>query len=137
MAHWLLKEEPTHYSFDDLLRDGEAIWDGITNALALKHLRSAKKGDDAIIYHTGGERSAVGLAKIASDPFPDPRSRDAKLTVVKVKALRRLTRPVGLAEMKANPTLAGLALLRIPRLSVVPVGEAHWKEILRMAGARR
>jgi predicted RNA-binding protein with PUA-like domain len=136
MAHWLLKEEPDHYSFDDLLREGETIWDGITNPLALKHLRSAKKGDDAIIYHTGRERSAVGLAKITSDPLPDPRSRDPRLTVVKVKGLRRLPRPVGLAEMKANPDLAGLALLRIPRLSVVPVPQAHWNEILRMAGAR-
>lgn len=137
MAHWLLKEEPAHYSFDDLVRDGETVWGGITNALALIHLRRMKKGDGALIYHTGGVKAAVGLATIAGDPFTDPGSGDPKRVAVKVRAGRPLPEPVTLAAMKANPKLAGLDLLKISRLSVVPVSEAHWKEILRMAGAGR
>jgi predicted RNA-binding protein with PUA-like domain len=137
MARWILKEEPAHYAFEDLVREKATIWDGVTNPLALRHLRTARKGDSAIIYHTGGVKAAVGLAEIASDPFPDPRTGDARLVVVRVKAGAPLPQPVSLAAMKANPKLAGLDLLRIPRLSVVPVGEAHWEEILRMAGAGR
>jgi predicted RNA-binding protein with PUA-like domain len=136
MARWLLKEEPAHYSFEDLSRDGETTWDGVTNALALIHLRSMKEGDVAMIYHTGTVKAVVGLATIAGDPRPDPKLRDPKIAVVKVRAGEALPRPVTLAEMKANAALAGFDLLRNSRLSVVPVGEAHWNEILRMAGAR-
>jgi predicted RNA-binding protein with PUA-like domain len=136
MARWLLKEEPAHYSFEDLSRDGETTWDGVTNALALIHLRSMKKGDPAMIYHTGSVKAVVGLATIAGDPRPDPKLRDPKLAVVNVRAGAALPRPVTLAEMKANAALSGFELLRNSRLSIVPVGEAHWIEILRMAGAR-
>ncbi len=136
MAHWILKEEPTHYSFEDLRRDGETMWDGVTNALALIHMRRMKKGDGALIYHTGAVKAVVGLATISSDPFEDPGLRDPRLTVVKVKAGAPLPRQVTLSEMKANAALAGLDLLRISRLSIVPVGDDHWKEILKMAGAR-
>ncbi|HZE89058.1 MAG TPA: EVE domain-containing protein [Verrucomicrobiae bacterium] len=136
MACWLIKEEPTHYSFDDLARDGGTVWAGVTNALALIHIRKMKKGDEAFYYHTGGEKAVVGLATIASDPYPDPDAGDPKRVVVRVKPVARLPRNVSLAEMKANPNLAGFDLLRISRLSVVPVGEAHRREILRMSRAR-
>ncbi len=136
MAYWLLKEEPTHYSFEDLAAEGETIWDGITNPLALQNLRKATKGDRALIYHTGRVKAAVGLARITSDPFPNPAAADPKIAVVRVKAGKPLPRPVTLAEMKANRRLAGFDLLRLPRLSFVSVSESHWKEILRMAGAK-
>jgi predicted RNA-binding protein with PUA-like domain len=137
VAYWMLKEEPSHYSFEDLLREKETIWDGITNALALKHLRTAKKGDLALIYHTGDVRAAVGLARLSSDPFPDPAADDPKLTVVSVRAGKRLPTPVTLEAMRKNPRLAGFDLLRISRLSFVPVSETHWNEILAMAGTSR
>ncbi|MBI3449818.1 MAG: EVE domain-containing protein [Acidobacteria bacterium] len=136
MACWLIKEEPTHYSFDDLTREGGTVWSGVTNALALIHIRGMRKGDDAFFYHTGGEKSVVGLAKIASEPYPDPDAGDPKRVVVRVKPISRLVRSVSLAEMRGNPKLAGFDLLRISRLSIVPVGEAHRREILRMSRAK-
>jgi len=130
---WLFKEESTHYSFDDLLRDKRTVWDGVRNNLALKNLRSVKKGDKALFFHTGKERAVVGIMKVVSDPRPDPKLRDERLVVVDVEPLAKLPRPVSLAEIKKNPKFKGWDLLRLPRLSVMPVSQEHWDEIERTA----
>jgi predicted RNA-binding protein with PUA-like domain len=130
---WLLKTEPSAYSFAQLQADGRTVWDGVKNALALKHLGAVAKGDEMLVYHTGDEKAAVGIAVATRGAYPDPRQKDAKLLVVDLKAERALPRPVTLAEMRANPKLAGFDLLRLPRLSVMPVSAAQWAEILRMA----
>ena len=134
MAYWLLKTEPSTYSWSDLVRDKKATWDGISNATALIHLRAMKKGDLALIYHTGDERQAVGLAEVTSAPYADPKLGDPKLVVVDVRPLRRLLRPVTLAAVKADPVFAGFALVREGRLSVVPVTPELWSRLLAMAG---
>ena len=133
MSYWLLKTEPACYSWDDLARDKKTAWSGVSNALALKHIRSMKKGDLALIYHTGNERAAVGVAEIASNPYPDPSGDDDRLVTVDVKAKKKLPHPVTLSDFKADKTFAGWDLLRIGRLSVVPVPEAMWQRIHELA----
>jgi predicted RNA-binding protein with PUA-like domain len=133
LAYWLLKTEPDCYSWDDLQRDGKTVWDGITNALALKHLRTMKKGDQALIYHTGGERAAIGVASVVSSSYPDPKGDDEKLAVVDVKRGKKLGRPVSLDEIKADKAFAGWDLIRNSRLSVVPVPEAMWTHLQKLA----
>ena len=130
---WLFKTEPSQYSLDDLARDGRAVWDGVTNPLALKNLRQARKGDPVLIYHTGDERKAVGLARIVKESYPDPKRGSEKLVVVDIEFAQPLGRPVALDEMKKNPRLKGFDLLRLGRLSIVPVSDDHWQEIMRMA----
>ena len=134
--HWLLKTEPSIYSYDDLEREGKAVWDGVTNALALKHLRSMKKGDLAFIYHTGDEKQIVGIAEVASDPYPDPKENNPKLAVVNLKPHKRLPRTVTLAEIKAQKEFAEFALVRIGRLSVMPVTAPVWDRLDQMAHCR-
>jgi predicted RNA-binding protein with PUA-like domain len=129
MARWLLKTEPDCYAWDQLVKDKRTAWDGVSNALALKHIRTMKKGDVALIYHTGDERAAVGVAEVVSDPYPDPKEKDEKLVVVDLKPKKKLAQPVTLADFKADPAFAGWDLLRIGRLSVVPVPDAMWKRI--------
>ena len=129
---WILKTEPSSYSFDRLVTERRAVWDGVSNALALKHLRSMAKGDQTFIYHTGDEKALVGLARIASDPYADPK--DDKLTVVDVEAGDRLPTPVTLAAVKADPAFAQLGLVRMSRLSVIPVPQDLWKRLLGMGG---
>ena len=133
---WLFKTEPSQYSLDDLARDGRAVWDGVTNPLALKNLRQARKGDPVLIYHTGDERKAVGLARIVKEPYPDPKKGSEKLVVVDIEFAQPLGRPVALDEMKKNPRLKGFDLLRLGRLSIVPVSDDHWQEIMKMAGRK-
>jgi predicted RNA-binding protein with PUA-like domain len=133
LARWLLKTEPDCYSWSDLVRDKTTAWDGVTNALALKHIRSMKKGDEALVYHTGDERAAVGVARVASNPYPDPNGEDERHVVVDLKAGKPLPRPVTLDEFKADPAFAGWDLLRIGRLSVVPVPDAMWERVLHLA----
>ncbi len=133
MAHWLLKTEPDCYAWDDLARDKSAVWDGVANALALKHIRTMKKGDAALIYHTGDERAAIGIAEIRSDPYADPKEDDEKLAVVDIKPKKKLTSPVSLADIKADPAFTGFDLLRISRLSVVPVPDKMWERILELS----
>src|SRR5215217_258853 len=116
MARWLLKTEPDCYSWDNLVKDKKTTWDGVSNALALKHIRTMQKGDLALIYHTGDERAAVGIAEIASKPYPDPKEKDEKLAVVNLKVKRSLKKPVGLDVIKADKAFAGWDLLRIGRL---------------------
>lgn len=133
MAYWLFKEEPDHYSFDDLLRDKHTVWAGVENNLALKHLRSVQKGDRVFYYHTGKEKAIVGEVEVVKGPYPDPKRDDARLVVVDVKPIRRLDRPVSLAEIKSNPKFADFALVRISRLSVMPVTVEQWTEIERLS----
>jgi predicted RNA-binding protein with PUA-like domain len=133
-GYWVLKTEPGTYSFDRLVSERRAVWDGVTNALALKHIRSMAKGDHVLIYHTGDEKALVGLARIASDPYPDPKDDDPKLAVVDVEGGAPLAHPVTLAAIKADPAFAELALVRMPRLSVVPVPPDLWKRLLAMGG---
>ena len=132
-AHWLLKTEPSTYAYADLVRDRRTTWDGVKNALALKHLASVAKGDEVLVYHTGDEKAAVGVARVVRGAYPDPKQKDARLVVVDLEAVKALPRPVTLAEMRANPKLAGFDLLRLPRLSVVPVSVAQWAAIVEMA----
>ncbi len=134
MNYWLLKTEPSDYSFADLQRDGSTVWDGVANNAALKHMRSMQPGDQTLIYHTGNERQAVGLAEVTSAPYPDPQTNDEKLVVVDVRAVRPLAQPVTLTEIKADPAFADWALVRQGRLSVVPVPPELWKRLLHMAG---
>ncbi len=132
-AKWLLKSDPETYSYDDLERDRETVWDGVSNNLALKHIRSIRKGDQALVYHTGEEKAVVGLAKIVSDPYPDPKHKDGRLVVMDIAAERRLARPVTLDEIKKNPAFKDFTLVRLPRLSVMPVSESQWEALLAMA----
>ncbi|MEI6427034.1 MAG: EVE domain-containing protein [Pseudanabaena sp. ELA607] len=134
MAYWLLKSEPQVYAYADLVRDQQTIWDGVNNNLALKHIRTMNIGDLALIYHTGDERRAMGIAEVISQPYIDPKLNDPKRAVVDVKAVQALAHPVTLAQIKLDSRFEGFDLLRISRLSVVPVSEAHWQLILSLAG---
>jgi predicted RNA-binding protein with PUA-like domain len=133
-SYWILKTEPGTYSFEDLRRDGRTRWDGISNPVALKHLRSMRRGDRALVYHTGAEKRIVGLATVASEPYPDPAGGAG--TVVDLEADASVPTPVTLAQVKADAAFADLGLVRQGRLSVVPVPEALWKRLLGMAGAK-
>jgi len=132
--HWIVKTEPSSYSFDDLEKERRTVWDGVKNAVALKNIRAMKKGDPVMVYHTGGEKQIVGLAKVVSDPYPDPKADSAALVVVDLEVGKRLKRPVTLAEIKADPDFRDLALVRQGRLSVLPVEERLWKKLLGMGG---
>jgi predicted RNA-binding protein with PUA-like domain len=132
--HWILKTEPSAYGFTDLVRDRRTRWEGVSNAVALKHLRSMLEGDDALIYHTGNEKSLIGLARIVSAPYPDPSQNDERLVVVDIEAGKPLPRQVSLAEIQADPAFKDLGLVRLSRLSVVPVEPDQWKRLLAMAG---
>lgn len=141
LNYWLLKTEPDGYNFADLEREGATRWDGVSNNAALKHLRAMQPGDQALIYHTGDERQAVGVAEITSAPYPDPQGGDpagrkgAALVVVDLRVLHRLPQPVTLAAIKRDPFFADFALVRQSRLSVVPVSATQWERLLQMAGA--
>jgi predicted RNA-binding protein with PUA-like domain len=130
---WLFKTEPSSYSFDQLENDGTTVWDGVKNALARKHLGAVRRGDAVLVYHTGDEKAVIGLAKAVSDAYPDPKQKDPKAFVVDLAPRARLPRPVTLAELKQRPTLKDFPLVRLPRLSVMPVGAAAWKEIERLS----
>jgi predicted RNA-binding protein with PUA-like domain len=133
MARWLFKEEPTHYNFADLQRDGRTLWDGVTNALARKHLRQIQPGDLVLYYHTGDEKAIVGVMEAVSGPQPDPNDEDPKAVVIEVQPLKRLKNPVSLAVIKADPFFAGWELVRMSRLSVMPVSDEQWKRIEDLA----
>jgi predicted RNA-binding protein with PUA-like domain len=132
--YWILKTEPSTYSFDELEREKTAVWDGVKNNLALKHIREMKPGDRVLIYHTGDERALVGLAEVTSAPYPDPKQRDPKLAVVDLKVAGRLPKPVPLAAIKAEPAFADLGLVRMGRLSVVPATATQWQRLLHLGG---
>ena len=130
---WLLKEEPTHYSFDDLVKDGRTRWDGVKNPLARKHLREVRRGDRILYYHTGKEKAIVGIARAASDARPDPEARDERAVVVDVEPVEKLRRPVTLSEVKKDPGFKDFPLVRLPRLSVMPVTAEQWSRLQRMS----
>lgn len=130
---WLFKEEPTHYSFEDLVKDKKAVWEGVKNPLAQKHLRSVRKGDAIFYYHTGDEKAVVGIARAASDAYLDPKIRDGKTVVVDVEPVKPLPHPVTLATIKSRAGFKNFPLVRIPRLSVMPVSGAEWREIETLA----
>jgi predicted RNA-binding protein with PUA-like domain len=129
MALWLFKEEPDHYSYADLQRERVTLWDGVVNALARQHLRQVRKGDRILYYHTGKEKAVVGEAVAASGPLSEPGSDDPKAVAVKVRAVRQLPHPVSLGRIKADAALADWDLVRLPRLSVLPVTEAQWRRV--------
>ncbi|MGE5275934.1 MAG: EVE domain-containing protein [Acidobacteriota bacterium] len=131
--NWLFKEEPTHYSFDDLVRDGRTSWTGVKNPLAQKHLRGVKKGDRIFYYHTGDQKAVVAIAKAATDAYDDPKDKSGKLAAVDVAPVKKLARPVTLAEIKAKASFKDFPLVRISRLSVMPVSDREWSEIEKMA----
>jgi predicted RNA-binding protein with PUA-like domain len=132
-AYWLLKSEPGDYSFDDLERDGHAVWDGVRNAVALKNMRQVQPGDQAFFYHTGKERAIVGIARVESGPYPDPEAGDERTVVFEVSPQGRLSQPVGLDRIKSSGRFEGWELVRLPRLSVMPVPEEHWHRIIEMS----
>lgn len=134
MAYWILKTDADTYPFDQLARERRTVWDGVTNALALKHIRSMSPGDGALIYHSNVGKEIVGLARITSAPYPDPKRKDPNLVVVDLEADRALPRPVTLAAVKADPAFSELGLVRMSRLSVIPVPPEQWKKLLAMGG---
>jgi predicted RNA-binding protein with PUA-like domain len=134
LNYWILKTDSDVYPFDQLERDRTTTWDGVSNAVALKHIRSMQPGDRLLIYHSGAAKELVGLARVTSAPYSDPKQSDPKLSVVDIEAERRLPRTVSLAAIKADPRFANLAVVRQPRLSVIPVPEREWKSLLHLAG---
>ena len=131
--NWLVKEEPTHYGFDEFVKDKKAVWSGVRNALAQKHLRAIKKGDRVFYYHTGAEKAVVGIAKAVSNAYPDPEDKSGKYVAVDLVPVERLPRPVALTEIKADSAFKDFPLVRISRLSVMPVTDAEWKRIESLA----
>ena len=127
--NWLFKEEPANYSFDAFVKDKKTVWSGVRNPVAQKHLHAVKKGDRIFYYHTGKERSVIGIAKALADAYPDPNDATGKAAVVDIGPVKKLARPVTLAEIKADPAFKTFALVRISRLSVMPVTDGEWKRI--------
>ena len=134
MACWLVKSDPETYGFADLERDRKTVWDGVSNALALQHLRKVRKGDSVLVYHSGAEKAIVGIAKATSDAYADPKADDAKLAVFDIQAVGRLKKPVSLGEIKAVEAFAGFELVRMSRLSVMPVPVALYTRLMKMGG---
>lgn len=134
MQHWLIKSEPTVYSFEQLRKDGSTVWDGVRNNQAALYLKAMKVGDEALFYHSQKDLAVVGIARISQEAFLDPSDPAGRFVAVKVEPVRPLKTPVTLARMKAHPDLAGMVMFRQFRLSVTPVSEAEWKVILGMAG---
>jgi predicted RNA-binding protein with PUA-like domain len=131
--NWLFKEEPSNYSFDAFVKDKQTTWSGVRNPVAQRNLRSVKKGDRVFYYHTGDERQIVGIAKALGDAYPDPDDAAGKAHVVDIGPVKKLARPVTLKEIKADPFFKEFALVRISRLSVMPVSDAEWSRIERLA----
>ncbi len=124
---WLFKTEPEEYSYDNLEQDKKCVWDGVSSNQALKNLRAVKLGDEILIYHTGNEKAIVGMAEVISDAYPDPAANDEHLIVLNLKPKRRLAQPLTLAEIKANEAFKEFDLVRLPRLSVVPISKEYWE----------
>jgi predicted RNA-binding protein with PUA-like domain len=134
MATFLFKTEPSTYSFHDLKRDKRTVWDGVKNPVALRNMATIRKGDTVIVYHTGDEKQAVGLAKAASEAYPDPKMKNPKRLVIDLAVDRALSQPITLAQVKADGMLKSSDLARLPRLSVMPLSDAQFKRLLELAG---
>lgn len=134
MAHWLVKSEPNAYSFDDLVRDGRTVWDGVRNNAAALHLKAMKVGEEVLFYHSQEGKAVVGIAKVAKTAVPDKSDPTGRFVAVELVPVRALDKDVTLAAMKTKPALKDMAMIRQSRLSVSPVTDAEWKAILKMAG---
>jgi predicted RNA-binding protein with PUA-like domain len=134
VAYWILKTDADTYPFDQLERERRTVWDGVSNPLALKHIRSMAPGDAVLIYHSNVGKDLVGLARVASAPYADPKHQDPKLAVVDIEADRPLPKPVSLSAVKADPAFVDLGLVRMSRLSVIPVPADQWRKLLQMGG---
>jgi predicted RNA-binding protein with PUA-like domain len=132
---WLVKEEPEHYSFEQFVAEGKTVWSGVRNPVAQRNLRAMKKGDRVFFYHTGKQKAVIGTAKVSVAAYPDPNDKSGQLVVVELVPDKKLKRPVTLAEIKAAGRFADFALVRVPRLSVMPVTEEQWEAIEAMARA--
>jgi predicted RNA-binding protein with PUA-like domain len=135
-GHWLVKQEPEAYSFDDLVRDGRTDWTGVRNFQARNYLRQMKTGDVVLFYHSGESKSVVGIAQVVKAPYPDPTANDEQWVAVDIKPVKPLKQPVSLAAMRENPRLATLLLIRQSRLSVMPVSKAEFDVIVKMSGTK-
>ena len=133
LAHWLMKSEPESYSWADLVRDGGTEWDGVRNNAARLHLKAMKVGDEAFFYHSMSEKAVVGIMRVTREAQPDPKDRD--WVSVRVEPVKELS-PVTLAEIKAEPELSKMELIRQSRLSVAPVRDDEWKQVLKMSAAK-
>jgi predicted RNA-binding protein with PUA-like domain len=129
----LFKEEPDHYNYADLEREGKTLWDGVTNNLARQNLRKVSRGDRVFYYHTGKERAVVAEMEVTSEPTRDPNGDDPKAVVVEVQPVRRLLHAVSLNRIKSDPQLAGWDLVRLPRLTIMPVSQAHWRRVIELS----
>ncbi len=137
MAYWLMKSEPFKYSWEQLQKDGRTHWDGVRNHQAAINLKAMKSGDRAFFYHSNEGLAAVGVCEIVKEAYPDPSDPAGRFVMVDVAPLATLPRPVTLKEMKADPALEGIALVRQSRLSVMPIEPTHWKHICRLAGLKK
>src|SRR5256885_13964266 len=135
-SYWIVKTEPSTYSYDELAGQKTAVWDGVKNNLALKHLRQMKPGDRVLVYHTGDEKAVVGVAEAVSEAYPDPKQKDPKLAVVDLRAVGRLPRPVPVAEFKGDRAFADLGLVRIGGRSGGPTSGDPWKRNLNVRAPR-
>lgn len=133
-SHWLVKSEPNTYSYADLEKDGKTVWDGVRNNAAALHLKAMKVGDEVLFYHSQEGKAVVGVAKVVKEAFPDASDPTGRFVAVELAPVRKLKGEATLAEMKANPALEGMVMLRQSRLSVSPVSDAEWAAILKMAG---
>jgi predicted RNA-binding protein with PUA-like domain len=133
--NWLVKEEPDHYNFEALIKDGRTSWTGVKNPLAQKHLRAIKQGDRVFFYHTGSEKSVVGIGRALADAYPDSKDKSGKLYAFDLGPVRRLKKPVTLAAIKSSGKFETFALVRMSRLSVMPVTDAEWSAIEKMSEA--
>lgn len=136
MAHWLVKSEPDAYSWQQLVKDKETSWDGVRNFAARLHLKNMKKGDEVFYYHSNEGTDIVGIAKVSKEFYQDPTTDDDRWVSVMLKPVKALKKPVSLAEIKANKKLQNMALVRIGRLSVQPVTDEEWNEVLKMSGEK-
>ena len=130
---WLVKEEPENYNFDQFMADGHTVWSGVKNPVAQRNLRAMKKGDRVFFYHTGKQKAVVGTATVTVEAYPDPKDKRGSLVVVELAPDKKLKRPVTLAEIKSSGSFADWALVRVPRLSVMPVTEDQWAAVEAMA----
>ena len=132
MSRWAFLADPEAYGWDDLVREGRAVWDGVKNAIAQRNLRTCRPGDEALVYHTAPDKALRGIARVVSEPYPDPNAPDR--VVVDVEPARPLTRPLPMAELRADEVLAGMKFVRMPRVAVQPVSDAEWQRVLEASG---